>query len=164
MAPKLGIDNQFCTSTGDFKSVWKTEQFDLFFEHCRSSGNEKASWYMKNCLSYTRSSWFYPYNISRRGITSICRMRCGHTSLNESLFRFSIVASPNCSVCDTPETLDHVLWECTRFNSQRTQLINHLISSISTLSLPAKSLLVCLKDENIVLALDHFVNTIGYNI
>ncbi|XP_025262528.1 uncharacterized protein LOC112637311 [Camponotus floridanus] len=84
-APKFGIDYPINTSIRDFKATWKNELFKSFSKWCKGKNNKnKASCYMENYWTDNRSPWFDQFNISRKGITSICRMRCGHTSLNES--------------------------------------------------------------------------------
>lgn len=137
--------------------------FNKFYVRSKDSGIARASWYMQNCMTSTRTPWFYSYNISHRGIVSICRMRCGHISLLESLFRFSIVPSPNCPACDTPESLDHIFWQCGRFVEQRGALIKRLIKSIGSLPIPVRTLLILL-DEKTIYAVDSFINSININI
>lgn len=91
-------------------------------------------------------------------------MRCGHTSLKFSLARFNIVPSGKCSECGSPETLDHIFWECSRFQNQRSQFLKKILKSVNTLLISARSLLINLQDSNIVMALDCFLKTIDCNI
>lgn len=160
-APRSGID-QVCTSNRDFSAVWKHNQFERFFEWCISSGENRATWYIENCFTPTRFPWFQFYDISRKSIVSINRMRCGHTSLKFSLARFNIVPSEKCSECGSQETLDHIFWE--RFQNQRSQFLKKILKSVNTLPIPTRSLLINLQDSNIVMALDYFLKTIDCNI
>ncbi|GAB1867729.1 Reverse transcriptase domain-containing protein [Camponotus japonicus] len=128
--PRSGIDYQVCTSNRDFSASWKHNQFERFFEWCKSSGENRATWYIENCFTPTRFPWFQFYDISRKSIVSINRMRCGHTSLKFSLARFNIVPSGKCSECGSPEILDHIFWECSRFQIQRFQFFKKTNLSI----------------------------------
>lgn len=107
--------------------------------------------------SYQNLLVLFSYNISHKGMVFLCRMRCGHTSLLESLFRFSIVPSPNCPACDTLESMDHIFWQCSRFVEQRNSLIKRLTKSIGLLPILVRSLFVHL-DEDTVYAVDFFIN------
>jgi len=104
-AIKKGINFQHILPAKDFKAWWKNSLFIKFYEWCVTTGENKATWYMKNCLTPSRKPWFHKFNIDRRTMMSICRMRSGHTALSESLHRFHIVPSPNCPVCNVPELI-----------------------------------------------------------
>ena len=39
--------------------------------------------------------------------------------LKSYLFKIGRVDSPNCDSCNTPETLDHFLWECDKYTEFR---------------------------------------------
>lgn len=119
---------------------------------------------MENCWSENRLPWFHQYNMSRKGVVSICRMRGGHTSLNESLARFAIVPSSKCPNCDRPETVDHIFWECRRFDIERKDFIRQVISSLNTFPYPVKFLLTLMHDENIAMTMNQFINAIKCNI
>lgn len=122
---KKGIDSQCIFTAKDFKAWWKNSLFIKFYEWCISTREGKATWYMKNCLTPSRKSWFHKLNIDRRSIVSISRMRSGHTALAESLYRFHIALPPNSG--NTPESIDHIFWQCEYFKSQRIDLIKKVI-------------------------------------
>ena len=58
----------------------------------------------------------------RRINTALIRIRIGHTSLNEHLYRLKIVESPLCPYCGISESIEHVFLECPRYFSFRTKL------------------------------------------
>lgn len=58
----------------------------------------------------------------RRLNTALIRIRIGHSSLNEHLYRLKLVESPSCPYCGLSETIDHVFLECPRYYSFRTKL------------------------------------------
>lgn len=61
-------------------------------------------------------------DLPRRACSIITQLRTGHIGLNSYLSRFRIVDSPFCSHCHVPETVDHFLFQCRRFNTQRHSL------------------------------------------
>ena len=54
--------------------------------------------------------------------TAITRLRIGHTELNESMHRFGHNENPNCNNCNTPETVEHYLMACRKYNQHRRKL------------------------------------------
>jgi len=104
-------------------------------EWCRQEARYRGSYYVDKFLSESRFSWFEKFNIKRRAISSINRLRSGHSSLRASLFRFLIVDSPDCLTCGGEETPEHVFWECPAYESQREILIVDVKLVVSVLIL-----------------------------
>lgn len=50
------------------------------------------------------------------------QIRSGHCPLNSYLFRFKSVDSPNCTFCDHPEDVEHLLLNCRKFARLRRSL------------------------------------------
>ena len=55
-------------------------------------------------------------------------MQC--SSLNQHLYRKSIVDSPNC-ICGSTESANHYLFHCLRYTAQRQMYINYINVSIN---------------------------------
>ncbi|KAF9515817.1 hypothetical protein BS47DRAFT_1282621, partial [Hydnum rufescens UP504] len=56
----------------------------------------------------------------RRGECSIIvQLRTGHVALRAYLNRFGHSDSPNCLLCNEPETVEHFLVTCQRFRAQQ---------------------------------------------
>ncbi|KAL7294425.1 hypothetical protein TKK_0012425 [Trichogramma kaykai] len=55
-------------------------------------------------------------------IVTINRIRSNHHSLAESLYRKNIISDPGCACGSGEESLNHILWNCGRFESQRRAL------------------------------------------
>uniref|UniRef100_A0A8C6T7D5 Hexosyltransferase n=1 Tax=Neogobius melanostomus TaxID=47308 RepID=A0A8C6T7D5_9GOBI len=47
------------------------------------------------------------------------RLRLGHTGFRKTLFLMGKVESENCDMCDVPESVEHVLMECRKYERQR---------------------------------------------
>lgn len=140
-AIRLGIDTQIKISAGNLKLQWKEMLYDEVLEWCKSSGVDRGIFYMNNYLTISRRSWFSKLKLSRKEIVSICRMRSNHTLLKESLFRFKIVDSPNYDWCKIPESINHVFWQYSRYETSRKTLVFSLLREIFVLPIPIESLL-----------------------
>ena len=58
----------------------------------------------------------------RRNIAIIARLRTGHCSLNQHLHLIGKLDSPLCECSDTPESVDHYLLYCIKYDQQRAKL------------------------------------------
>ncbi|KAI0350889.1 hypothetical protein OH77DRAFT_1376844, partial [Trametes cingulata] len=52
----------------------------------------------------------------------LTQLRTAHVGLNAYLARARAVSSPLCASCQVPETVDHYLRTCRRFNAPRHEL------------------------------------------
>ena len=68
----------------------------------------------------TNNSWM---KIESRKIEcGITRLRLGHAGVNVHLNRFEMTDSPLCSVCNTPETIEHFIMKCPAYQQARDTL------------------------------------------
>lgn len=148
---------------GDFKNLFKELLYTKFFEWCDLTGKERGKVYFQNYFIRNRKTWFQDLNLPRRAIISLRRLRCGHTSLNESLGRFNIVPSPLCSSCEVIESPNHIFWQCPRFKVQREKLINDITERRGVLPHPIESFLVDIS-EGIAYILSEFITNINIYI
>jgi ribonuclease HI len=79
-----------------------------------------------------RKPWFTKLEAERRVITAINRMISNHTCLNTHLYRIGIKDSQLCPCNEDYETLDHVMWACVRFRTER----RHMVSELARLDIP----------------------------
>lgn len=75
--------------------------------------------------SYSKP-WFHNKNLSRELITTINRCRSGHYNLNKSLHKIKVVSDSACACGYPDEDLNHVIWQCPRFDQERKSLIRKL--------------------------------------
>jgi len=106
--------------------------------------------------------WFSGMSLPRQVVSTINRLKCGHTKLKDHLNRLQLAPDNLCS-CGVPQTINHLLFMCNDIDqTQRSALYKtfrsegHLPSGIDTL----------LKSNNkkIFLALYTFFKSIGINI
>lgn len=76
------------------------------------------------------TAWFHNRDFSHKSIVSINRLRAGHTSLADSLFKHNIIESPRCDCGHSNQTPNHVFWQCHLFDSERETFLNHIRPSI----------------------------------
>lgn len=148
---------------GDVKNFFKDELYIKFFEWCEITAKERGKIYFENYFIRNRDTWFKKVDLSRREIVFLCRLRCGHTSLKESLARFNTVPSPLCPVCEISESANHIFWQCNRYNEQRNYLIKNLTLVRGFLPHPIESLLVNINDTTASI-LGSFISKINIDI
>jgi hypothetical protein len=68
--------------------------------------------------------WFEGQKKERSFVTSVSRLMSGHSSVRSHLHIFGIVEGPMC--VQDYETVDHLIWHCERFGSERHRLIDAL--------------------------------------
>lgn len=85
---------------------------------------------------------YYPVNtvkalsaLPRPLSTAIVQLRAGHSPLNAHLFWCKRSVSPDCELCGCPETVEHYLLICRRYNRPRSTLSSALKKLKSPLSL-----------------------------
>lgn len=66
-----------------------------------------------------RSPWFAGLNLPRRYITLINRLRADHYNLNSSLYRKRYVESPRCECGAEEEDINHLLFNCGKYDATR---------------------------------------------
>ena len=89
-------------------------------------GKEKRKTYFQLYYSNKKTPWFDFKNFSRKFIVTINRMRANHYSLAASLHHVRIIDNPKCKCGQDIENLNHVIWNCNLYDSQRQELIKNL--------------------------------------
>ena len=62
-------------------------------------------------------------NLPRKMQVAYNRLLLGRAWLNDTLFGLKLINSDKCTTCNKQESVTHFIFECTRYNQQRTQLI-----------------------------------------
>lgn len=85
---------------------------------------------------------------SRQEEIVLTRMRLGHTKLNSTMFLIKKHVDGNCEYCQSniPETVEHVIMYCQKYNEARQRLVNEL--KAKKMSLETKTLLDRSSREN----------------
>jgi hypothetical protein len=67
--------------------------------------------------------WFDGQADERSLVPTISRVMSGHCSSRAHLERFRIIGDPICVCMINYETVDHIIWKCSRFGVGRRQLL-----------------------------------------
>ena len=71
-------------------------------------------------------NWPWVKNKNRRIETALARLSLGHVGLNKHLNRFNQADSPLCQRCNTDETTEHFLRQCTNYGPARRKMLRNL--------------------------------------
>ncbi len=63
---------------------------------------------------------------NRKEEVIMTRMRLGHSGLNASLFLIGVHETGLCENCGEKETVEHVIYDCKRYDEERKELISYL--------------------------------------
>lgn len=71
--------------------------------------------------------WFMNVPFSRKYITTLCRLRFGHTLCGDHLFKINIEEQPTCECGNSIDTIEHIFFHCPLTDSPlREKLISFL--------------------------------------
>lgn len=110
----------------DYFPILKSKYRLQWSSEWKSSSLIKGHQYSLIQPSIPIKPWFHKYtSMPKKYISSITRMRLGHTCCLSHLARFHIVRSPYCD-CGSEDTLDHIFFECP-INDQFPNFTNELV-------------------------------------
>ena len=125
-ATDKNADNNILTSFTDFTNIFKMECNVSTRRVIEEEGKKKGRIYFDSYYKNTKKPWFHKKNLPREIIVSINRFRSGHYNLAKSLCRIGIFNSEECDCNYVTQDLNHVIWQCPLFDTQRIELINKL--------------------------------------
>lgn len=108
----------------DARKLFKKEAWLNTQNRIKAEANYKEIFYFENFYKENRKKpWFYKFNKERYFITFINRIRSNHYNLNESLARKSYIEEARCECGYEREVpIDHVIWQCHRYDDEREAL------------------------------------------
>ncbi|KAL7291201.1 hypothetical protein TKK_0015042 [Trichogramma kaykai] len=107
----------------DLAESFRRDCFTNTIVKCEADGLHKDKIYFDLFHRHDKSTpWFTGKNLTRSMIVTINRIRSNHHSLAESLHRKNIISDPGCACGSGEESLNHVLWNCGKFERQRRAL------------------------------------------
>lgn len=110
----------------DFRENFKKESLDGTISICIDEGAFKGVEYFEHFYQDERTPWFRNEKLSRRAVSWVNRARANHYHLAASLKRKNLIDSAQCDCGYHSETLDHVLWNCTRYTQNRQTMVQSL--------------------------------------
>ena len=82
----------------------------------------KGRKYISQNDKFSYNLWFNNFDLDRKRITLINRIKSGHVRSRDHLFRKNIINSDLCE-CNNIQTIEHLSWWCPRFANHREPLI-----------------------------------------
>lgn len=162
-AVRSGIDSSTLIPAKDLTALWKSEMSENFKKWILDVGTYKGIHYTKHFLTNNKKPWFHDKNLNRKSTVSLNRLRSGHTSLNESLYKIKIVDSPICSCTNFIQSANHIIWQCSQFDKERKQLMETIREVIPTGPLHLDEIL-CDMNTEALFALAEFIKKISIMI
>ena len=118
--------NPFQVPFTDFKANLKKIAYEASEKNCKDQSATKGKQFFAEYHNIYSHPWFYKSKLSREEIVIINRCRSGHYSLNFSLNKIKLANSSSCE-CGWPmQDLNHIVWQCPLYDSQRNQLLKNL--------------------------------------
>jgi hypothetical protein len=105
-----------------------------------------------------KKPWFTKLETERKFITTINRLISNHTCLNTHLYRIGIKDVQICPCGEDYESIDHVLWACERFRSERRQFVSELARLDIPIYVPVRDLLGGRYWKGLLIACSFFKN------
>ena len=135
LPPKLSRNIPYTDLKEYFKKVARENNNNAITEY------QKGEEFLTHYHNTKTQPWFAHKNLSRQIVSIINRCRSNHYGLAESLARIHVVDSPCCNCGYESENLNHVLFQCTTYDAQRSILLKSLKKSKHVLPLSACVLL-----------------------
>lgn len=113
-------------ANNNFKSIIKDKWRQRWQSYCRNSPTK----YSLFVPSIPLNHWHQNYNVSRRYIVTLIRLKFGHACYPAHLNKIRILHSDQCTVCQVRGDLDHVFFECIKYQDQIQKLHDALINKV----------------------------------
>lgn len=158
-----GVESNWKLLHSDFRSCWRKNAEKEFINYCRNIGEIRGLKYFDIFYKECKVPWFHGYELNRKTIVSICRLRAGHTSLRECLYKKKVVETPMCECEQSIQSADHIFWQCPLFDQEREILYRALRKLSNFRPFSVDSLLANLSIK-VIDAISQYVCSISINI
>ncbi|KAL7297549.1 hypothetical protein TKK_0009909 [Trichogramma kaykai] len=127
----------------DMLETFKKNAHDHNEDKMISESLFKGTIYFERYYRTQKKPWYWEKNLNREQIVTVNRARANHYSLNYSLARLGMIENGICSCETSEENLNHVIWQCHKYESSRQSLLKSLRSLKYSLPLNIESFLIC---------------------
>lgn len=111
----------------DLKPFYKSLIHRDQISELKEQGLIKGRIYFQRLYDPSVKPWYAGLNLRREIVVLATRCRSNHIGLNESLHRINIIDSPACPCGNESQDINHILWQCSMYDSQRIKLVQELI-------------------------------------
>ena len=109
----------------DFSEVFKFDAAKNTKNRIEQQGKVKGRVYFDIYYDNCKKPWYAGKNLSRDLIVNRCR--ADHYNLAYSVARVGIVNNAMCDCESSEENLNHVFWQCEKYDKQRQKLVKSLL-------------------------------------
>ncbi|XP_029674539.1 uncharacterized protein LOC115242419 [Formica exsecta] len=95
-------------------------------KYIKEQGQIKGKDYFKYYYKNNNKPWFANKGLSQESIVTINRCRSDHYNLAASLSRVGIIKETKCECNANIQDLNHIVWQCPLFDTQRLELVEKL--------------------------------------
>ncbi|XP_024882476.1 uncharacterized protein LOC112464669 [Temnothorax curvispinosus] len=111
----------------DYMTIFKEEAKRRTQEKIKNEASYKGRDYFRRYYDEEKKKpWFHKIRTERYFYTWMNRIRANHYNLNESLARKEYIATPDCECGNYVEDINHVVWECRKYDDQKERLNEEL--------------------------------------
>lgn len=118
---KLGISDGLNISKSNYRIKWANQ----WKSYCNDSPTNYTLIHPKLPTNY----WHDHYNLPRRYVSTITRIKFGHACYPAHLHRIKVIDSDECPLCQKRGDLNHLFFECSKYSDAVSNLYKGLISN-----------------------------------
>lgn len=124
---KEAVDESIEIPIGNLSREFNLETWNMTQDSVVKEAIYKGKAYFDNFYNREKKKpWFYRINYQRYFVTLINRIRANHYNVNKSLARKGIIESARCKYGNEVESIEHVIWQCSKYDEQRIRLDTEL--------------------------------------
>uniref|UniRef100_A0A6P7F497 Uncharacterized protein LOC114325765 n=1 Tax=Diabrotica virgifera virgifera TaxID=50390 RepID=A0A6P7F497_DIAVI len=117
----------YSLSVSDVITIFKRNQLSIRKDQWNLYCLTKPTRYTTLQPVIPQNTWFKSFKAPRKYITTINRLRFGHACYPSHLYKINVIEDNNCKHCGKQGDLDHIFFECTKFQQHSNSLYKNLI-------------------------------------
>ncbi|XP_062557446.1 uncharacterized protein LOC134222318 [Armigeres subalbatus] len=122
---KAGANSEEVLENG----IFKHDAFNIFNQNRKNNTNhwyttyaeEKGKHFFSIQPHYSDAPWYKNKQLNNREVRTLNRLMAGHSYANNWLAKMKIIQDPECDVCLTEDTADHVILHCNKYALTRSE-------------------------------------------
>lgn len=160
-AAKLGttrnIIEQINFTLQDLLNILRTETENIWQDQYSLISADKGKFHFEHAKQTSLKPWFKNMHFETLDTIMLSRIRSGHMTTKDRLAMWNLIPNDRCDLCSVTEDLWHLLYDCPKYHSIRSQFPN-LINRIPIQIILAK------KNEAEYMAIVQYLKTIKKNV
>lgn len=127
-APNEDHSNTLKVPGSDYYNLLSMALKTVYEEYWKTICKEKGVWYAKIQKTPPAQPWYNSIKYcDRKFVTTITRIRFGHCRIPSHLYKLKMTENPKCKECNhNPGDLNHIVFQCPKFNLNRLILVSNL--------------------------------------